>query len=81
MHEHLGEREPELADEMASFVRDVLDPQGERTGLLRRPDDDDPSRPGPPRLPPFTTRVGGADDAGAPVRFSQQDRVVAGCRW
>jgi hypothetical protein len=37
MHEQLGEREPELRAEVASFV-------GERTGLLRWPADDEPAR-------------------------------------
>jgi hypothetical protein len=37
----LGEREPDLPDELAGFVRDVLDPQGERTRLPHSPDDAD----------------------------------------
>jgi hypothetical protein len=36
--EQLGEREAELHDELASFVRLVLDPYGERTAL-QSPDD------------------------------------------
>jgi hypothetical protein len=39
--EQLGEREPELAAELEAFVRDVLDPHGQRTGLLRPPGDAD----------------------------------------
>lgn len=38
--EQLGEREPELHDELASFSCRVLDPHGERTALQRGPDDD-----------------------------------------
>jgi hypothetical protein len=32
--EQLGEREAVLPDDLARFVRDVLDPEGQRTGLL-----------------------------------------------
>jgi hypothetical protein len=38
--EQLGEREPELPAELEAFVRDVFDPEGQRTGLLRWPGDD-----------------------------------------
>jgi len=38
--EFLGEQEAELPAEFEAFVRGVLDPEGQRTGLLRSPDDD-----------------------------------------
>jgi hypothetical protein len=38
--DQLGECEAELPDELARFVHDVLDPEGQRTGLLHSPDED-----------------------------------------
>jgi hypothetical protein len=79
--EQLGEREPELPAELEAFVRAVLDPEGQRTGLLRSPDADGPKQvvPTPAALhDPIPVNVGVPGCPGMVRRGSGQWAQCAG---